>query len=59
MTVDCTYIRKYAKICDRLKDTNQPVFDSIPWTLHIYWISGKDFANLMYTLSIFTTITQL
>lgn len=29
MTVDCTYIRKYAKICDRLKDTNQPVFDSI------------------------------
>jgi len=29
MTVDCTFIRKYTKICDRLKDTNQPVFDSI------------------------------
>ena len=29
MTVDCTLLRKYARICNRLKDTNQPVFDSV------------------------------
>ncbi|MGL5913571.1 MAG: hypothetical protein ACRCZB_05345 [Bacteroidales bacterium] len=29
LTLDCTSIKKYSKICDRLKDTNQPIFDSI------------------------------
>ena len=29
MTIDCNLIRKYAKVCDRFKDSNQPVFDSI------------------------------
>ena len=29
ITVDCSYLRKYAKICNRLKDSNQPVFDSV------------------------------
>lgn len=28
MTIDCTNIVKYAKICDKLKDDSQPIYDS-------------------------------
>lgn len=29
MNIDCTFIKKYAKILEQLKDSGQPIFDSI------------------------------